>query len=284
MEKNLSDVALFPVEYPSKLDYVEYSGAYFDDYLGLASAYEFTDHQERKDILDMFIAFDWSYDLSIIFMTMFFVIVWSKLQSFAKKKWKYVKETISNTHKSSIWLVICALMDQDQFPDFGMCSFNLISVLVAIYYFLFIKCFMMNMLGTDLSVVKEPDVITSYGDILSDPDIKVVLLSGSPEAALFSSSPKNSIENIFWNRRELIGYDLVKIMDLLNGLFDQRYVAMMQDWLLETAASVIVNRLGDRMNNHRFYLRRDETGKKILKTFQIHRDADPIFKHNWFNM
>lgn len=132
MEKNLSDVALFPVEYPSRLDDVEYSGTYFDDYLGLASAYEFADEHERKDILDMSIAFDWSYDLSIIFTTMFFVIVWSIFQSFAKKKWKYVNEIISNTHKSSTWLIICVLIDQDQFPDFEMYIFNLISVLVVI--------------------------------------------------------------------------------------------------------------------------------------------------------
>lgn len=75
-------------------------------------------------------------------------------------------------------------------------------------------------------MVKEPYVITSY-DILSDPDIKVILQSGSPEAALFRSSANNSIEKIFFGTEELIGNDVVKIMDLFNVLFDQKYFAVM---------------------------------------------------------
>ena len=117
----------------TKLDRIEYTIPVFDEFLQIISAYNYTEHFEEQDLIDAYLEFHWSYYLSLIGTLIAFIGIWDWCSLIGSKLCKKVKKEIANSRLPSYWIMTCAILDQDQFPnDFSISFHNSFALLFTL--------------------------------------------------------------------------------------------------------------------------------------------------------
>lgn len=252
----------------------------FDDYLNIICAYNYTEHLEPQDLINAYLEFDWSYYLALTVSLVGFIIAWKFCESIASKLSDRVKNELERSRLPPWWIMICAVLDQDQFPKISRAAFTILSLCFSFFFFITIDCFMLNVMSSDLVTIENPRVVQSYRDILEREDLKVLFVVGLDEETLFQNAEKGSDEFEIWKKRfELRDLSVNSIASVWQPIIDQKMIGLMRDWLGRGAANLGLSKMREiGVQYIRALETRDETGKMITNSMMIQRQAPKQLK------
>lgn len=140
--------------------------------------------------------------------------------------------------------------------------------------------FMMNVIGTDLVMYKEPKVISSYADIVDRDNVQVLFFEY--ENQLFEKAPPNSLEWKVWQKRIVIPIEelLTATMKYRPQSVEQKVVAILRDYFIDVSINFQMeqSRL-DGFDYIRAYVVRDETGKHFTEHLIYGTKSSPYLKN-----
>lgn len=202
-------------------------------YLHILSAYNYEFIMKDRGLLNTYFSFHWSYYTSIIFSFLIFLFSWSICSKIARKSSKKLKKEIRCARKPGCWIMICAILDQDQYPNISAICFSIISLCASLFFFLFIDCFMLNMISTDLVVITEPSVIRSYDDIIRNEDIKIPIVKGSDiETIIKSAKFGTKFEKVVQKVKIVNSNGYLYSQEACEEIMERKMVLIWYDWLM----------------------------------------------------
>lgn len=221
----------------SKLPYIDYTVPIMEEFLTTMSAYNVTDRMESGDLIDAYLAFHWSYYVSLVVTLAIFIMVWRMCEKYCFRYRPKQKTEIQNARLPPSWIMTCAILDQDQFPNITHIAFKALSLLFSLFFFITIDCFMMNIMSTDLVVIEIPQVIRTYQDFL-DRNAKIIFMEGWDENNFFEHAPEGSLEKQLWDKRYMIRTVNVETMSAIREpILRQEMALVLRDWFGLSAAS-----------------------------------------------
>ena len=222
-----------------EIEEVDYSPAISSSYLQILSFYNYSGAMKGSDLLSTYLSFHWSYYFAIIATFIIFTISWSYCSLLSSKISRKLLDEIVNSRKPPWWIMICAILDQDQYPVVSRISFTILSLCSSSFFYLLIDCFILSMISTDLVVIDEPRVINDYVDTIKADDdgkgVRVWMWKGSTEEEFFKDSLDGTLEREVWNRR--IRTEETDVTKLLGPLMEQRYIMICRNGLITSLAN-----------------------------------------------
>lgn len=207
-----------------------------------------------------------------------FIFSWSLCSVVACKMSQRIQNEISRTQKPSYWVMICAILDQDQYPNISKVSFTILSLLTSTLFYLLIDCFMLNMISTDLVVTAKPSVIQSYDEIIVREDLRVFDYKGSSAGRLFKRAVPGSKFHEVAKKVKL--YDF--ILDAYNvwePIRDQKMILASSEWgsvyIGTKYRALVPNELKQTI---RILLTKDETGQRATNAFMVSKHITKLFR------
>ena len=253
----------------------------FDSFLNIFCVYNYTDHMDETDLMDAYLQFPWSYYTSILSSLVVFILAWKVCACLACKMSQTLKEELRKSRLPSYWIMICAILDQDQYPNISRVAFSILSFCFSFLFFVAIDCFMLNTMSADLVVIEEPAVVRTYEDALEREGLKLVFMEGMEDAEFFRSSDPGTIENQIWDRRVMIKDATMEVIaSVWQPLLGQEMVGICRDWIGNGAMNLALSQMHQiGVPNLRGMVTKDETGKMITHAFMQLRDASPVLKN-----
>lgn len=222
---------------------IGYTIPIFEDILFIGCGYNYTEEFNDSDLLDAYLDFQWPYYVSILLTFIFFISSWKFCSFLARKISRKLRDEIQNARLPPYWIMICAILDQDQFPAISRAAFSTLSILFSLFFYVLIDCFMLNTMSADLVTITEPKVVQSYQDIIDREGLKVIFFPGMDEEALFMSAPEGSVEAQIWEKKEsmedLSADTLARIWFPLQT---QENVGILRHWLVLEALSILISK------------------------------------------
>ena len=252
----------------------------YDEFLQIICSYNYTEHFKEQDLINTYLEFHWSYYVSLVLTLIAFISIWNWCSLIASKLSAQVKKEIENSRLPSYWIMTCAILDQDQFPNISRLAFTILSFCFSFFFFITVNCFMLNMMRTDLVTIEEPRVITSYDDIIGREDLNVVFPKGLDEEAFFREAKDGSKEFIIWQKRRFMEeLSAEAINDIWQPTIDQRLIFVLRDWVGLAVANFGITKSREMgMDYFRAIYTKDETGKFFTNAFLIQKEATQVFK------
>lgn len=266
-------------------DNVDYTHPIHDDFLQMICAYKYNGNFTDSDLMDAYLDFHWSYYVSLIPTFFLFIFIWKMFTVSAGTMFDTIKEQLEKSRLPSYWLMICAILDQDQFPDISP-FFSILSLCVTVFFFVLFDCFMMNMMSADLVTIDEPAVIRSYQDAIDRKGLGLMFFNGWDDENFFRYAKKGTMESKIWEKRyEMPGVSMDSIMQVFQPVMDQKVVVLLRDWVGLTAANFGLTKLLDGGNTEmRALMTKDETGKFFTNAYMIQKDAHELLKNYFHDM
>lgn len=239
-------------------------------HISILSAYNVTNATKSVDLMDSFLSYHPSYYIWFLLLFSLLSISWSLCSYY-----EHIKH-------SALWIIMsCSLFSQCSYPKITLTSSHVITCLSSIFFFLYIYCFMLNMLSTDLIVIVEPKVIKDYQDIVSSPNVRAIFIRGGIEYGIFASYEDNqSFEyEIFHNRSLVMNFHGKEIMDVLSRMLQQSVIGIVREWMAYILASMVLMYAKQVGNDKlRVYLINDPTDKKFESAFIVSKNSSQIIK------
>lgn len=282
---------------------VDYSLPIFSNYLTIVSAYNYTvdGATSNRDLLDTYLSFDWSYFVSIISMFILFVISWNFCSYISRRliRRKSISRRLINrriiteevigkrlTSESAVWIILRALLDQDLFPinfkkmsKVSKITFSFLPICISIFFFLLIRCFMFNMISTDLVIIAQPKVIRSYEDILNGENTSAIFLDGMGEEDFFKDAKDGTVEHAIWQRRKTLeSLSLLRIRELVQPTIEQKICAIVRHWIAVVLVYHGLSIASNHDNSVRGLITMDPSGKSFTGAFMLNTHAHPILR------
>ena len=281
---------------------IDYSLPVFSNYLTIVSAYNYTEigATSDRDLLDTYLSLDWSYFVSLISMFIFFVISWNFCSYISRRliRRKVISRGLINRRiisevirkgiirESAVWIILCALLDQDLFPinfkkmsKVSKITFSFLSICVSIFFFLLIRCFMFNMISTDLLIITQPKVIRSYEDILNRENTSAIFLGGMSEEDFFKDAKDGTAEHAIWQRRKILeSISPPMIVEIVHPILEQKICAIVRHWLAVLMVYYGLSIAAVHGYSARGLITMDPSGKSFTGAFMLNTHAHPIFK------
>ena len=260
----------------SGIDSIDYSIPMYEESLQMLCAYNYTGEREEGDLFDTYLQFHWSCNLSLSLSFFFLAFSWSACVLLGRKLCHNIRQQLDSARLNSFWIVTRAFFDQDQFPDISNVTFSALGLLISLLFFVAKDCFMLNLVSTDLVVIKEPPVIRSYQDAVERENLRILLFSGTFEETFFRGADEGTLEHNLWNKVYLVEeLSPQSLMAIYDPVVEQRMVSLVRDWLGINAAVIgITKSRMDGYNNLRALATKDESsGKRFTVGFMIRRDA-----------
>lgn len=267
---------LMPALY-GRLPEVKYTSPAYEETLVLASVYEYAHERKSTDLIDMYMSLHWSNYLSVLISTICLLLFWNK---FIKLSQKRTRKKFVKARKSGYWLMICAILDQYQFPDISHISNSIISICTSLLFFISIDCFILNMVGTDLVVIEDPDAVTSYSDIIKYDKAKALFFQGMTESVIFKNSDIKSDEYEIYTNYSIIfdRIDSRAFMEFQHGFFNRSIVGIIRDWVPMVIANTVMPSLPN-SDMYRVYSSSKVVDKKFLNGIMYRSNMDPRFEN-----
>lgn len=258
--------------------YLRYTRPVYVENLAQACVYEYQTVTESADLLDTYLSFNWSYYFSIFISILCFIASWNICAMIGSRIDVSVKNKLRSTRKPAYWLITCSILDEDQFPDIARISFSAISICTFMLLYFFIDCFLLNQISTDLVVVVEPQVVKSYSDILYRDDVKALFVESNDDNKFFSDAKYGSLEHEIWKTKSIMVHavDSENIQRYQEGILKQRYVGIIRDWVILSAANTMAPIMA-KMNNDLLRLYVKSTGQSYDNSCMMRNDIDPRF-------
>ena len=272
---------LTPIEmYGIESDSVVYTNPVYDEYLSMVCAYNFTERMAESDLMDAYTQFPASYYLSIFLTLIVFIFAWKTCARLGSKLSRTVRRQLRKSRLPSYWIMICALLDQDQYPNVSRISFSILSFCFSLFFLIAINCFMLNTMSTNLVVIEEPAVVRTYEDAINRKDLRMLFYNGMDEVKFFKNAREGSVESKIWDKR-LIVEDMS--MELISRLWqptiNQKVVGLVRDWMCLSVANFGLTKtrlMG--IDYIRALVTKDQTGKYFTNAFMMHKDAPQVLE------
>ena len=142
--------------------------------------------QENKDLMNMFDGYPILLWESIIAALILLAII------LAIGRWLLEKK---KDLMESIWIVSMFTLDQDYLVESNL-FLSVLSTFISFFCY-FLTQYLLNSMGTDLVVIKDPIVLQSYQDVI-DRNATPLFLKGWPDYKDFENSPETTIERKLW--------------------------------------------------------------------------------------
>lgn len=130
-----------------------------------------------------------------------FIYIWKFCENLASDIDENCKSELDNARLPSYWIMLCAILDQDQFPNVSKSSFSVLSICFSLFFFVMVDCYMMNMMRSDLVVIDEPGVVRTYQDAIDKEGLRLIFFTGSDEEKFFRDAPIGTKEYAIWQKR-----------------------------------------------------------------------------------
>lgn len=263
---------------PTMIDFVDYSVPVYDEDLQIICSYNYTVDWVPSDLMDAYLEFHWSYYVSLSLTFFIFIFVWKICANLATKICKTLRDEIRNARLPSYWIMICAILDQDQFPNVSRIAFSTLSICFSLFFFILVDCFMMNIMRSDLATIEEPRVIRTYEDIVDRNGLEILFLNGMDEEVFFRDAEEGSIESKIWDKKKIIKSISPDIIgEVWQPVIDQRIIGIVRDWTGLSAANLgITKTRAMEVENIRAITTRVD--QHFTNAFMIHKDAPPKLK------
>ena len=264
----------------SDLSYIQYSAPVFEEFLMVLSFYNYTEHMAETDLLDAYLQFPLSYYQSIFFTFTAFVLTWKYCARAASKLSRRVRRQLRRSRLPSYWIMVCAILDQDQYPKVSRVAFTILSFCFSLFFFITIDCFILNGMTTDLVVIEEPATVASYDQVIAREGLEVVFLRGSDEMAFFRDAEEGSKERQIWDKRMVMdGISLDSLGQVMATGLDQKTVSIFRDWVMHTILNIGITKTREMgLEYVRARAVKDETGKYFTIANMVHAKAPLAFK------
>ena len=168
-----------------------------------------------------------------------------------------------NQKYSSLWMTICAFLDQDNYP-LDSTFVSALSTVVMIGMF-FIYAFGTNCMGTDLVTIDKPIVLTSYDDII-EKNVTSIFVKALPEWERFKSATKGTKERTLFDRMKFAEINVDFLLRLQKTHLSQSTVTIGRP-VLATAAALMGVGLPGLPSTARAYVAPDEQATKYTNVF-----------------
>ena len=279
----VSHVTLFPTlvwEFSDDDRRFDYTSPLFEDYLYIYCAYNYSDAMEESDLMDAYLDFHWSYYVSLMLTFFVFLLSWDICSKLGSKISQTIRTELDKARLPGYWTMICAVLDQDQFPAISRISFSILSFCFSLFFFITVDCFMMNTMSADLVTISDPVVVRSYQDVIDRADMKVLFFKGHDEEILFSSAQKASLDGKIWEKRYLLqGISVEAIGEVVAPIISQKMVILGRGWFGMAASNLGFSKAREYgLTNWRTLRTKDETGKSFTNGLLIHRNSPQELK------
>ena len=250
------------------------------DELGIGSIYNYSNTTTPASLLSAYTSFHWSYYFAIISTFLTFSLAWACCSYLARTIRKRLKRELVRANLPAWWIMTCAILDQDQYPKVSRIAFTILSLCFTEFFYLFIDCYMLNQIRTDLIVIKEPQVIHDYYDLIrrEKDSVYAVFREGSPETKFFENAPDGTPESEVWKRRLVI--ESYNNEEYIRALMAQKHILIFRMVLLIDLVKLLLEiawdgKFGYSGGNLRALIIRDPTGKSWINSFMINPRSDP---------
>ena len=265
----------------SNLSYIEYSFPVFDDFLMVMSLYNYTDHMAETDLLDAYLQFPVSYYLSTFITFLAFVLTWKSCARAAGKLSRTVRRQLRNARLPSYWIMVCAILDQDQYPTVSRVAFTILSFCFSLFFFITVDCFILNTMTTDLVVIDEPATIGNYDQAIAREGLKVGFMRGMDEIAFFRDAKEGSKERQIWDKSMVLDSVTFDTIGQLWGPgMGQKLVSIFRGWITHLLLNIGITKTRQMgLDYVRALAVKDETGKYFTNAWMVHAKAPQALKH-----
>ena len=247
MQTNQSDLGLSLLWHPVQGKNLKSQPFYMGDIVKMISRYEVSTQTYDSDAMSIF-AYVFTPGVWLTVIVSYFIF-WLIIKMFV-----YMENKMNvgeGTRDDSLYEVLTHIF-QVETVDYRLLGMQLISFFASVLSFVVIVHFTCS-IKTDIVVVQEPDMINSYDDLLTKPNIRLIFPTLSDTLSKFESADPQSKERraferslkfLEGDRNRMIlrpaGMDMVQLIDFLRNVAfekDRRTVAC----LLETHIRVVMN-------------------------------------------
>lgn len=223
------------------LDHISYTIPLTENFLDLVCSYRFTNETEGASLMDAYLSFQPSFYIVVVSTVAIFITTWTICSQLASKISDKYKEEIRKARLSPTWIIVCAILDQDQFPNVSKVSFSVLSICFSTFFYITIDCYMMNSMSTDLVVPVEPIVVKSLQDILKRPDVQLLHADGSDEELFMAKADPDSVLGMIWKYKtnHVMKFDQQTGIGLWEPIRDGKLVGLVRSYM-----ALIVSNLG----------------------------------------
>ena len=201
LQKNESDVILFPYTMPIMESNIKTGPVLFSDKIAIASTYKF-ESVPSPGILDTFNAFN--VDAVTLILNFFVILAALILFTYILDRKNLRRRVRVSGCRFKLrfipWFMFRFFVKQ--FPSFpgNITVLKVILTCCLLTFSGFVTFFYTSMIKTDMVTVKTPRVIASYQDIVDDPQISPYIWHAFDEYISFKEAPEGSLKKQIWER------------------------------------------------------------------------------------
>ena len=202
LARNESDVILLPYTMPLIMSNIRTGPVVFSDKIAIASTYKFENDNSNPQILDTFNAF--GVDTVTLILHFFVILAVLICLTYIFERKSPCRRVRMNGRRFNFrfvpWFIFRFFVKQ--YPSFpgNMTASKIILTCCLLLFSFFVTFFYSSMIKTDKVTVKVPRVITSYQDILDDPEIVPYIGDIFDEHISFKKAPEGSLRKKVWGR------------------------------------------------------------------------------------
>lgn len=205
LQQGRLDFALMPADFPLMAPNITNGAVYMSSTTTIISSYNNTFDNAETDVMECFKAFNSTLWLMVVFAFVILAIIqlWSV-------KWRMKKKVRKKFPSTSFLQTLLTAVLMKQFTGFNITSeqftVRLVFILMALFFFL-VHFYFTSMIKTDMVVMKRPDTISTYEEILSRPDCRPQWSKAMSSHYEFSNADPGSPASEIWERANKIGTD-----------------------------------------------------------------------------
>ena len=229
MQTNQSDIGFASLWYPVQGKNLKSHPFYRSDIVKMFSAYRVVDQTYDSDVMGVFAdAFTPGVWLTVALSCFVF---WLMIKTHVRMRNKM--DTSQTTRDDSLYEVLTHLFQVETIDYKGACM-KAVSLFASVLSFVVIGYFTCSM-KTDIVVVQDPDLINSYDDLLTKPNIRMMFSGLSDTFSKFESADPQSKERrayerslkfVGGDRRKMIihpaGMDILQVIDEFREIISEK--------------------------------------------------------------
>ena len=202
MQTNQSDLGIASLRYPVEGKHLKSHPFYWSDTVKMISQYRVLSQTYDSDVMGVFAyAFTHGVWLTVGLSCLVFWFI-TKLHLHMRNKFKRSKIT----RDDSLYEILSHLF-QVETIDYKATCMKLVSLFASVLSFVVIVHFTCSM-KTDIVVVQEPDLINSYDDLITKPNIRLMFSGLSDTFSAFESAdPQSKERRAFERSLKFVGGD-----------------------------------------------------------------------------
>lgn len=261
-------------------DLVDYNIPMAEDKLMIVCAYNYTNATIEGDLIDSYLSFNWTYYLAIMLSFIIFTASWNIFSILGSKICDILEYRIKNSYKPCYWITLCSILEQYQYPNVLKLSFLCLSICSTMLFYIFINCFMLGMIQTDLVVITEPQVVRDYRDIISRSEVKVLFFKGTPEEQFFEHAKDGTDEFKLWQKKQhLKTVSADSVFELIDPAFQQKVVIIARQWTVDIIIHTIHPYGEQKGYLNAKYLTTFDHGKSFTNGYVMRKGVDNHIKY-----